>query len=278
MLHFRGMKVVNELPKSSLRVSIITPTFNSAEFVADNIKSVLGQTYKNIEHVFIDGGSRDKTLSIIREMDPAAKVLSEPDKGISDAFNKGLRLATGDIIAVLNSDDYYADDRVIEKVVGYFRQEDIKLLYGKMRMINRENGELVFVYGKPFDMGKMLRGFIIPHQAVFVRKEVHEEVGDFSLDYKIAMDYDFFMRAVRVYKPRFVDEEFAVFRLGGLSSKHACLAQRENYIIKRKNGVGFFVCAVDFVYGYLTMMFSVVMQRLGLFGLLLKVRKLYGKF
>src|SRR4030042_3460767 len=129
-------------------VSIITPTLNSERFIGDNIKSILNQTNTNIEHIIIDGGSTDNTLAFVKSSDPKAIVISEPDKGISDAFNKGLKIAKGDIIAILNSDDYYAHNQIVQQIVEIFSSKDhIKMIYGKVKCIKQETGKTIFILG-----------------------------------------------------------------------------------------------------------------------------------
>lgn len=260
-------------------VSIITPTFNSEKFVRDNIKSILDQTYSNIEHIIIDGGSTDNTVAIVKEMDPRAVIISEPDKGISDAFNKGLGLAKGDIIAILNSDDYYEHNMVVEKVAQAFESDrNIKFLYGKVRGIDPVTGKTVVVYGESFSMGKMKKRLIIPHPAVFACREVYEKVGLFLLDYKISMDYDYLLKAAHLYNPRFLDEELTVLRLGGASTKHIYLAHRESYRIMRANKVQFFPAAMNLLNRYFITTASLLLQKSGLGGILFSYRRLRGRF
>jgi len=146
-------------PSGGPLVSIVTPTLNSESFIEDNIRSIRSQTYPNIEHVIVDGVSTDSTLDIVKKLDPDAVVISEKDRGISDAFNKGLRLAKGDIIAILNSDDYYADERAIEKVVQVFRtRPETDMLYGKVRCVDQQTGHTLVIYGEPFSFRKTYPG------------------------------------------------------------------------------------------------------------------------
>lgn len=259
-------------------VSIITPTLNSERFVRDNIKSVLSQTYPNIEHIIIDGGSTDNTIAIVREMDPKAIIISEPDEGISDAFNKGIRLAKGDVIAILNSDDYYEHNMVVERVAQVLESgRGIKLLYGKVRGIDPVTGSTVVVYGESFSMGKIKKRLIIPHPAVFACREVYEKVGLFSLGYKISMDYDYLLRAAHFYNPLFLDEELTVLRLGGASTKHIYLAHRETYRIMRANGVWLLTAVMNLLYRYLVTTASLLLQKSGFGDILFSYRRLKGR-
>lgn len=245
-------------------VSIITPTLNSERFVRDNIKSVLSQTYSNIEHIIIDGGSTDKTIAIVREMDPNAIIISEPDEGISDAFNKGLELAKGDIIAILNSDDYYANESVIQKVVDLFYDKpEVKIIYGRVRAIDQDTGETLIKYGEPFSIKKMRKEIITPHPAIFAKLEVYKKVGKFSLNYKICMDHDYFIRAMDIYEPLFVKEIMTVMRWGGISTKNIYLAHRETYRIMRDNGVLFISAVINLLYRYCATTASLLLQKTG---------------
>lgn len=260
-------------------VSIITPTLNSEKYIRDNIKSILTQTYSNIEHIIIDGGSTDNTIAVIMEMDPNAVILSEPDEGISDAFNKGLRLAKGDIIAILNSDDYYADNQVIKKVVEMFTlKPEIMIIYGKVRFIDSDTEEtLAIYYSEPFSLEKMKRELIIAHPSTFMRGKVYKEVGEFSLLYRICMDHDYLLRAVKKYYPLAVDDIFTVMRRGGISTKSIYLAHREAYRIFRSNGGSIAMASMNLVSGYMQTWLSLTLQDIGLSKMVLFYRKQMGR-
>ena len=270
---------------SGPKVTVITPTFNSAGYVADNIKSVLEQTYPKIEHVFVDGGSTDDTLSIIKELDPGAVVISEPDQGISDAFNKGVALATGDVVATLNSDDYYNGADAVEKVVEVFMNNSgVRVVYGKVRVIDPETLEAELVVGKPYRWGRgggadnkdMLAS--IAHPAYFVGKEVYETVGEYSLDYRCAMDYDFFMRSSALYEPYFLDELITIMRGGGLGAENIFQGHRETFRILRSGGMGLFSAVVDLCYRYALTFLSLMFQKVGLVGTVFLYRRRSGRY
>ena len=270
---------------SGLKVTVITPTFNSAGYVADNIKSVLEQTYRNIEHVFVDGGSTDDTLSIIKELDPRAVVISEPDQGISDAFNKGVALATGDVVATLNSDDYYNGVDAVSKVVEVFMNNPgVRVVYGKVRVYDPKTLETELVVGKPYRGGRgggvdnkdMLAS--IAHPAYFVGKEVYETVGGYSLEYKCAMDYDFFLRSSALYEPYFLDELITIMRGGGLSARNIFQGHRETFRIFRSGGMGLFSAAVDLCYRYALTFASLMLRKVGLASLVYSLRRRFGKY
>ncbi|MFA4829429.1 MAG: glycosyltransferase family 2 protein [Thermodesulfovibrionales bacterium] len=259
-------------------VSIITPTLNSERFISDNIKSILAQSYPNIEHIIVDGGSSDDTLSIIWELDPGAVVISEPDKGISDAFNKGLKLATGDIIAILNSDDYYAHSDVVQRIVDLFNAPPRKeIVYGRVRCIDQKTGQTLVIYGEPFSFKKMSKEIIVPHPAIFAARKVYEAMGPFSLDYKVAMDYEYFLRATSSFEPYFMDEVLSVMRWGGLSARNIYLAHFEHYRIHRANGWNLMKAVTYQLYGIIMTTLSLALQRAGLIGVIFFYRKTKGR-
>lgn len=259
-------------------VSIITPTLNSERFIGDNINSILSQTYPNIEHIIIDGGSSDNTLSIVKDLDQKAVVISEPDKGISDAFNKGLKIAKGGIIAILNSDDYYAHSRVVQKIVKIFTSKDhVNIIYGKVQCIDQETGKTLVILGEPFSLKKMKKGLITPHPAIFARREVYEAVGPFSLEYSVCMDYEYFLRATKQYEPYFIDEVLTIMRWGGISTRNMYHGHKEAYVIFRSNGMNIVSALLNLAYRYTMTSISLVMQRIGLGSLVMFYRKQNGQ-
>lgn len=258
-------------------VSIITPTLNSAAYIEDNIESIASQTYRRIEHLIIDGVSSDGTLDIVKKKNPQAIILSEKDRGISDAFNRGLAAATGDIIAILNSDDFYENNTVIEKVVNAFISNPAcKIIYGRVRAINPGTGETLVLYGEPFSKAKLEKEIIIPHPAFFAMKEAYEKTGEFSLSYRICMDHDYFLRAADFYEPLYMDEVFTVMRLGGASTKNIYLAHREAYRIMRSRGSSIIVAGLNLLYRYIFTTASLGLQKTGLKKLVLTYRKRKG--
>ena len=126
-----------------MKVSIVTATFNSAKTVKDTIESVLSQTYQNFEHIIIDGGSRDETMSIVKSYEPLyngrLRYISEPDEGIYNAMNKGLKMASGDIVGTLNSDDFYADNTVLESIVAPFSDKSLECIFGKLNLVDEKD-------------------------------------------------------------------------------------------------------------------------------------------
>ena len=171
-----------------MKVSIITCTYNSAATIADTIRSVNAQTYPNIEHIIVDGLSKDNTLEIVKQYAGERQIIkSEKDSGIYDAFNKGIRMATGDIIGVLNSDDFFTVDNIIEQVVNAFNKENIDAVYGDIHFVNSDNLNKCIRYysSKSFRPWMMRMGFMFAHPSFYVKREYYENLGLYKTDYKI---------------------------------------------------------------------------------------------
>ena len=184
-----------------MKISIITITYNSGKTVEDTLKSVAAQSYKNIEHVVIDGASKDNTLDIVKSF-PNVKLLSEPDKGIYDAMNKGVAMTTGDIVGILNSDDFYPSDDIIQKVVDAFNANKVDSIYGDVKFVSPNNLNKVTRYysSAKWNPEKFAYGYMPAHPSFFVKKECYEKFGDFKTDYKISSDYELLIRFLYVNK------------------------------------------------------------------------------
>lgn len=225
--------------KSNLKISIITATFNSEEYLEETIHSVLSQSYLNIEYIIIDGGSTDRTLEIVEKYtDKIDKVISETDSGIYDAFNKGVRLATGDIIYFLNSDDYLVDQNVISKVVDAFQENNqIDIVYGNVLMLDGKNG-YEYLAGSVVKVEELQHVLLQPHQGFFVKRKLFEHFGLFDISYKICGDLDFLVKCFTDKKitTSYLNEKMAVFRVGGISSNPAnkkIMIEEQNIIINK---------------------------------------------
>ncbi len=206
-----------------MKVSIITVVYNRADVVRDTIESVLSQTYKNIEYIIIDGASTDGTMDVVNEYkDRISKIISEPDHGLYDAINKGIREATGDVIGLIHSDDFYLDNFVIQRVVDEFKNKKVDTLFADLLYIKGDNKDKVLRYysAKNFTVKKLKYGFIPPHPTLFVKKEVYEKCGLYKTDYKIAADYEMFVRLLLVNKLSFsyIHLPIVKMRVGGVSS------------------------------------------------------------
>lgn len=201
--------------------SVITATFNSEQYLEQTILSVLDQTYANIEYIIIDGGSTDGTLDIINKYrHRIAAVVSEPDEGIYDAFNKGVRIASGDVISFLNSDDYFYDSSVLKEVAVLFSvRPELKVIYGNVLMLDEKSG-YERPLGKPLTYEDFRYGEMCPHQGMFAHKELFATHGPFELSYQIVSDMEFVAYCFKHYEQytQYLNRIVAVFRSGGVSS------------------------------------------------------------
>lgn len=208
---------------SKPKVSIITVCYNSAKTIEDTIQSVVNQTYDNIEYIIIDGLSTDNTLEIVNKYKgKIAKVVSEKDAGLYDAINKGIGLATGDIIANLNSDDFYIDNNVIADVVSTFEKEKTDTLYGDLYYVDAVDTNKIVRYWKSreYKEGLFLKGWMPPHPTFFVKKEVYQKHGLFDLQFKSAADYEIMLRFIHRFKTSiaYLPRVLVKMRVGGVSN------------------------------------------------------------
>lgn len=221
---------------NNIKVSIITVCYNSAETIRRTIESVLGQTYQNIEYIIVDGNSKDDTMSIIEEYrDKIACVVSKPDKGLYHAMNRGIMLSTGDIIGIINSDDWYAE-QAVDDVVECFMHENCELVYGKCTKVFQDGVYQECDCGDAKDLCYKMSIF---HPAVFVKKEVYEQYGIFNQKYKIAADYEllcrFFDSGVKMSK---LEKNIAFFTMNGISNVSYSEAVNESEEIALRNWDG----------------------------------------
>ena len=224
----------------SLKVSIVTVSLNKKEFLEDCITSLINQTYKNIEYVIIDGGSNDGSLEIFNKYrGKIKKLVAEKDNGIFDAMNKGIDLASGEIVYFLNSDDRFFDNNVVENVVKYFTEDEtVDFIYGNIKGFNPSNN---FEYIEKYP-DKATKWFFImktlPHPGTFFRSRCFVKAGKFDTAYKIASDYKWYLGAlfVKKLKSRHVNDNISIFRLGGVSnnSMYSGLYFSERKAIQKK--------------------------------------------
>lgn len=178
-----------------MKISIITVCYNSATTIEKTILSVASQTYKNIEYIVVDGNSKDNTLGIIENHeDTISNWISEPDKGLYDAMNKGIDLATGDLIGILNSDDTFNSNTVIEEIANFHTQNNIEASVGNI-LQHKENGNVVRIYSSRFWKPEKLRiGFMPPHPSIYFKRELFDKLGKYDLGFKIGADYELITR------------------------------------------------------------------------------------
>jgi glycosyltransferase involved in cell wall biosynthesis len=217
---------------NSKKVSIITASFNNLNTINDTLTSVLSQSYNNIEFIVVDGCSTDGTLDTIKKREgefksklASYKLLCESDDGIADAWNKGLNLATGDIVFFLNSDDWIPDNTV-EKAVSSLNANNLELVYGVCNRVD-ENKNYLGSFQKEFKKYRELWNFGFSFTTCFCTKNVYDNIGGFNTSYKIAIDSDFLLRCVK-NKVKFIKGSHEVFmRIGGVSTKHRAKAHKE---------------------------------------------------
>ena len=205
------------------KITIITVCYNSEKTIEDTLQSVVNQLYPNIEYIIVDGGSTDNTLAIIDKYKNKISVLiSEKDNGIYDAINKGIGLATGDIIANLNSDDFYIDNHVITDVVATFEKEKTDALYADLYYVDAIDTNKIIRYwkSKQYKEGLFLKGWMPPHPTFFVKKEVYQKYGLFDLQFKSAADYEIMLRFIHRYKVSisYLPRVIVKMRVGGVSN------------------------------------------------------------
>lgn len=228
-----------------MKVSIITVVYKNKDTIKDAIESVLNQTYKNIEYIIVDGASTDGTVEIIKSYgNKIDKFISEPDNGIYDAMNKGIKLATGDIIGFLNSDDFYASNNVLEKVTNEFIDKKVDSVYGDLVYVDNKDVTKVVRYwkSKPYKEGLFKKGWHPPHPTFFVKREIYEKYGKFRLEFKIAADYELMLRFLEKHKisTAYIPKVLVKMRVGGKSNqsiKNILKANLECYRAWKVNGL-----------------------------------------
>lgn len=206
-----------------MTVTIITVCRNSSATISATLKSVAEQSYSNIEHIIIDGNSTDNTMDIVKEYPHIKKAISEPDKGIYDAMNKGIAVSTGDIVGLLNSDDFFANNEVISKIVSAFlKKSETMIVFGDVWFVSKQNTQKVVrtFLGTNFHRKRLQFGFAPPHPTVYVRRNIIEEYGDYDLKYTIAADFEWMLRVFKISEIKFeyLKELVVKMRDGGTSN------------------------------------------------------------
>ena len=209
----------------NLKITIITVSFNSEKTIKKTLESVANQSFKEIEHLIIDGKSIDKTILIAKKFPHIKKIISSSDNGIYHAMNKGLVLASGDVIGFLNSDDFYANDEVIATVAREFKKDKfLEVCYADLIYVSRFRTSKIIRYfkSKEFKKGLFSKGWCPPHPTFFVRRSVYQRFGKFDLNYQIASDVDLMMRFLEIHKVKFryIPEIWVKMRVGGITNKN----------------------------------------------------------
>lgn len=206
-----------------MKISIITVTYNSAATIEQTIRSVTGQSHEDIEYILVDGKSTDGTLKIAENYkDSIDKLVSEKDKGLYDALNKGIALATGEIIGILHSDDFYIDAHVIRKYAETFANSQADAVYGDLYYVDKTNTDKIIRKWKSgvYKEHSFANGWMPPHPTFFVRKEVYQKFGVFNTEFKSAADYELMLRFIEKNKISiaYLPEYTVKMRMGGKSN------------------------------------------------------------
>ena len=218
-----------------MKISIITVTFNSFPFINDCLNSVKAQKHDNIEHIIVDGASTDGTLPLLEsKREQFAALISESDNGIYDAMNKGIKIATGDIVGFLNSDDFYAKNDILSSIAKLFNEDPLlEACYSDLVYVDPLNTSKIIRYWKSgsFYPGSFSRGWCPPHPTFFARRSVYMQYGNFDLNYKIASDAELMMRFLEVkkIKVKYVPRIWVKFRTGGVSNNTLKNILLQNY-------------------------------------------------
>lgn len=221
-----------------MKITVITVCRNSEATIRETLESVASQSYENIEHIVIDGGSVDKTTAIVREWKKhPVRLITEPDSGMYDAMNKGITMATGDVIGILNSDDVYYKSGILDNVSVVLRDSSADACYADLVYVDKKNPEKIIRYWKscPFEKGMFARGWMPPHPTFFARRSIYEKYGGFDLSYVWAADVELLARFLEKceIKTVYIPEIFVTMRSGGASNKSLSNIIRQNIYIYR---------------------------------------------
>lgn len=230
----------------ALTISVITAVYNNRQTIAEALDSTLVQTHPFVETVVVDGASTDGTRELLRGYaDRLSILVSEPDKGLYDALNKGIRLATGDVIGFMHSDDVFGDDEVLARVAAAFADPSVLAVYGDLLYVSKDDPSKVvrcWRAGK-FSRRRLCWGWMPPHPTLYVRRDVYEQVGGFNTRYRIAADYDHILRvfSIPLLNPVYIPEVLVKMRLGGSSNRslsNIIRKSREDFSALKRNRIG----------------------------------------
>ena len=230
-----------------MKISIITATYNSGSTVRDTIESVLNQTYKDIEYIIVDGVSKDNTRDIVCEYEPRfegkMRIISEPDKGIYDAMNKGIAMATGDVVGILNSDDFYTNNSILAKIVSVFlKTDELEAVFGNLYFVSPEDTNIITREWKGSSYKSFTTGWHPAHPTFYVKKKVFDDFGIFDTSFDISADFELMLRFIEKHKIKsaYIDDYFVKMRLGGASTgniKNIIIGNINIIRAFRKNGL-----------------------------------------
>lgn len=232
-----------------MKFSLVTVTFNSSATLHDTIRSVLSQSYEDIEYIIVDGLSKDNTIEIVREYESQfkgrLKWISEKDEGLYDAMNKGIRMATGDIVGIINSDDFFASTEAVSQIASAFQQEpSLGGVHTDLYYVSQNHPQKIVRHwiSSEFKVGSFAKGWHPAHPTLYLRKEVYDQCGVFDLDFKLAADFELMLRIFEKHliKTKYLNTTTVCMRLGGATSRNLSNIRKGNIeCIKafRKNGI-----------------------------------------
>lgn len=205
-----------------MKVTIITVVFNAEKYIEDCIKSVLDQDYENIEYLIIDGKSTDNTCSIIKSYEGKIhKFISEPDGGMYDALNKGISLANGEVMGILNADDVLASKTIISEIVNAFKESKAEAVYGNLNYVSQDQKKIIRKWiSKPFEKSHLKWGWMPAHPTLYLKKSLFVQHGNYAMSYGTAADYDLMLRffSLKDFKSYYLDKLIVNMRVGGMSN------------------------------------------------------------
>ncbi len=217
-----------------MKISLITITYNSSKTLAKTLESVAAQDYHNIEHLIVDGLSKDNTIEIVKQFSHITKWISEKDEGLYDALNKGIRMATGDVIGLIHSDDFLASDDAISKIAKAFQENNVDSIIGDISFVNPDNLKKIVRHysSKTWTPSKFAKGYMPAHPAFYCKKELFEKYGLYKLHYKIAADYELLIRFLYTHKVsyKYIQETIVMMRTGGTSNENL----KSRYILNQE--------------------------------------------
>jgi len=203
-----------------MKISVITISYNAEDTIEKTLKSIENQSYNNIEHIIIDGGSKDSTLEICNSFSHEAKIISELDNGVYDAFNKGLKLATGDVVGFLNADDTFYNENSIQDIVDAFSINETDIVYGNLDYVNEESKVIRNWISRPYVKGLLKKAWKIAHPSFYCKKEVYDRLGGYNDSFKIAGDFELCLRFLEINQvPSFyLNKKLVKMLVGGISN------------------------------------------------------------